>query len=58
MSDLSFEHVISEHYTVFDGLAGMQLDRTPIFTHRLLLGVGCSTRILRLNVGFPELEVL
>ena len=26
MSDLSFEHVISEHYTVFDGLAGMHIE--------------------------------
>ena len=26
MSDLSFEHVISEHYTVFDGLAGMHVE--------------------------------
>ena len=26
MNDFSFEHVISEHYTVFDGLAGMHVE--------------------------------
>ena len=26
MSDLSFEHVLSEHYTVFDGLSGMHIE--------------------------------